>query len=145
MAVSGLPAGRYGSPGSNRSRRRWYWALLAVFVVAGLVIAYVAYRNLGANPINPQVTKYHVVDDSTVTASFTVDRDHPERPADCIVFALSADGSEVARGEVYVPRSESTIQLSVKLRTVSRATTVEFYGCSYQVPGYLTKSMPPSG
>lgn len=145
MAVRELPAGRYGSPRGRWSRRRWYWALLAVFVVAGLVVAYVAYQNLGVTPINPQLTAYHVVDDSTVTATFTVDRDQPGRPADCIVYALSADGSEVARGEVYVPRSESTIQLSVKLRTARRATTVEFYGCSYQVPAYLTKSMPPSG
>ena len=145
MAVPGVPAGRYGKPRSAARRRWWYWALLGAFLVAGLVVAYVAYVNLGANPIDPEVSAYHVVDDGTVTASFTVDRNHPDRPADCIVYALSADGSEVARGEVYVPPSESTVKLSVELRTVKRATTVEFYGCSYQVPSYLTKSMPPSG
>ncbi|HVV18831.1 MAG TPA: DUF4307 domain-containing protein [Pseudonocardiaceae bacterium] len=145
MAVRERPAGRYGAPRSTRSRRWWYWALLAVFVVAGTVVAYVAYQNLGANPIDPEVTSYHVVDDGTVTATFTVDRDHPDQAADCIIYALSADGSEVARGEVYVPPSETTIQLSDTLRTDKRATTVEFYGCSYQVPPYLTKSMPPSG
>jgi uncharacterized phage protein gp47/JayE len=114
-------------------------------VVAGLVVAYVAYQNLAASPITTQVTSYHVVDNGTVTATFTVDRDHPNQPADCIVFALAGDGSEAARGEVYVPPSETTVQLSTELRTDKRATTVEFYGCSYQVPGYLTKSMPPSG
>ncbi|HEX3588126.1 MAG TPA: DUF4307 domain-containing protein [Pseudonocardiaceae bacterium] len=145
MAVREVPAGRYGTPRGKASRRWWYWALLAAFVVAGLVVAYVAYQNLGATPIDPEVSAYHVVDDQTVTASFTVDRNHPDQPADCIVYALSADGSEVARGEVYVPPSESTIKLSVELRTAERATTVEFYGCSYQVPSYLTKSVPPSG
>ena len=145
MAVREVPAGRYGTPRGKASRRWWYWALLAAFVVAGLVVAYVAYQNLGATPIDPEVSAYHVVDDQTVTASFTVDRNHPDQPADCIVYALSADGSEVARGEVYVPPSESTIKLSVELRTSERATTVEFYGCSYQVPSYLTKSVPPSG
>jgi hypothetical protein len=145
MTVRDLPAGRYGAPKSKRSRRWWYWALLAVFVVAGLVVAYVAYQNLGAGPIDPEVTAYHVVDDGTVTATFTVDRNHPDQAADCIVYALSADGSEVARAEVYVPPSETTISMSTTLRTDKRATTVEFYGCSYQVPPYLTKSMPPSG
>jgi hypothetical protein len=145
MAVRQLPAGRYGTPRSKRSRRWWYWAILAAFLVAGLIVAYVAYENLGATPIDPEVSTYHVVDDSTVTSTFTVSRNHPDQPADCIVYALAADGSEVARGEIYVPPSGNTIQLSVTLRTVERATTVEFYGCSYQVPAYLTKSMPPSG
>jgi Domain of unknown function (DUF4307) len=145
VTVRERPAGRYGTQRKPRSRRWWYWSLLAVFVVAGVVVAYVAYENLGADPIDPEVTAYHVVSDDTVTATFTVDRNHPNQAADCIVYALSSDGSEVARGEVYVPPSGTTIQLSTTLRTDKRATTVEFYGCSYQVPGYLTKSMPPSG
>ncbi|HEY1570071.1 MAG TPA: DUF4307 domain-containing protein [Pseudonocardiaceae bacterium] len=145
MAVRDLPVGRYGTPKSKRTRRWWYWTLLAGFVVAGLIVAYVAYQNLGATPIDPEVTAYHVVNDSEVTASFTVGRDHPDQAADCIVYALSADGSEVARAEVYVPPNGTGNKSSVALRTVERATTVEFYGCSYQVPAYLTKSMPPSG
>lgn len=145
MAVRDLPAGRYGTPKSKATRRWWYWGLLTLFVIAGLIVAYVAYQNLGATPLDPEVTTYHVVDDRTVTATFTVARNHPKQAADCIIYALAGDGSEVARSEVYVPPSETTIQLSVTLRTYERATTVEFYGCSYQVPSYLTKSMPPSG
>jgi hypothetical protein len=145
VAVRDLPAGRYGVPKSKRTRRWWYWTLLAAFLVAGLIVAYVAYQNLGATPIDPEVTAYHVVNDSEVTATFSVGRNHPDQAADCIVYALSADGSEVARGEVYVPPNGTADKLSVELRTVERATTVEFYGCSYQVPAYLTKSMPPSG
>jgi hypothetical protein len=145
MAVRELPAGRYGVPKSKRSRRWWYWAILAVFLVAGVIVAYVAYENLGSTPIDPEVSAYHVVDDGSVTATFTVARNHPEQAADCIVYALSADGSEVARSELFVPPSESVVQMSTALQTVKRATTVEFYGCSYQVPAYLSKSMPPSG
>jgi Domain of unknown function (DUF4307) len=145
VAVRQVPTGRYGRP-TDGKRRRWrYWTILAAFIVAGLVIAYVAYQNLGGGPITPTVTTYHVVDDHTVTAGMTVDRDDPHKPADCILYALSADGDEAGRIEVYVPPSETTIQLSAQLRTDKRATTVEFYGCSYQVPSYLTKSMPPSG
>jgi hypothetical protein len=145
MTVRELPVGRYGTPRRARSRRWWYWTLLAAFVAAGLVVAYVAYQNLGADPIDPEVTAYHVIDDGHVTASFTVQRDHPNQAADCIVYALSADGDESARAEIYVPPSGTTIALSTELRTDKRATTVEFYGCSYQVPSYLTKSVPPSG
>jgi hypothetical protein len=145
VAVRELPVGRYGAPPKARSRRWKYWALLAVFVVAGIVVAIVAYENLGATPIDPEVSAYHVIDDGSVSATFTVDRNHPDQAADCIIYALSGDGDEAARAEVYIPPSESTIQLSTTLRTDKRATTVEFYGCSYQVPSYLTKSMPPSG
>jgi hypothetical protein len=145
MAVRERPAGRYGSP-KPPGRRRWvYWSLLAAFMVAGLVVAYVGYRNLGQTPIDPEVASYQVQSDQSVGLTFTVDRDHPNQAADCIVYALAADGSEVGRREVYVPPSGTTIQLSTRLRTDKRATTVEFYGCSYQVPSYLTKSMPPSG
>lgn len=145
MAVRERPAGRYGSPKPRSRRKAWYWGLLAAFVVAGVIVAYLGYQNLGATPIDPEVTSYQVVSDQVVKLGFTVDRNHPDQAADCIVYALAADGSEVARREVYVPPSETTIQLSTELRTDKRATTVEFYGCSYQVPTYLTKSMPPSG
>ena len=145
MSTVELPPGRYGRPSRQKSRRWTYWTLLAAFVVAGVVVATVAYENLGASPINPQVTSFKVLDEHTVSATYTVDRDHANQAADCIVYAQSADGSEVARRELYVPPSESTVSASTELRTVKRATTVDFYGCSYQVPGYLAKSMPPSG
>jgi hypothetical protein len=145
MTVGTRPAGRYGAPPKAGLRRTRYWVLLGGFVAAGVVIAVVAYRNLGAEPITPALTSYHVTDDHRVTAVFTVDRNDPRRAADCIVFALSADGDEVGRMEAYVPPSGTTVQLTSELRTAKRATTVEFYGCSYQVPSYLTKSMPPSG
>ncbi|HEX4702829.1 MAG TPA: DUF4307 domain-containing protein [Pseudonocardiaceae bacterium] len=145
MTVSELPAGRYGKPKTRKSRRWWYWSLLLAFIAVGAVVAYVAYQNLGADPIDAEVTTYHVVDDGHVTATFTVQRNHPNQAADCIAYALSSDGDEVARAEIYVPPSETTIELSTGLRTDKRATTVQFYGCSYQVPSYLTKSMPPSG
>ena len=54
-----------------------------------------AYENLGASPINPQVTSFKVLDEHTVSATYTVDRDHANQAADCIVYAQSADGSEV--------------------------------------------------
>lgn len=138
------PAGRYSR--APRKRSRWtYWGLLAAFVIAGVVVAIVGYDNLGANPIDAQVDAYHVVDDQTVTATLNITRDHPNEAADCIVYAPAADGSEVGRIEVYISPSGSTTTVNATLRTVKRATTVEVYGCSYQVPGYLTRTIRPSG
>jgi Domain of unknown function (DUF4307) len=144
VAVVDRLADRYGTK-SRRKRPRWvYWSLLGAFVVAGLVVAWVGYQNLGATPIDAEVATYHVVDDHTVALTFTVTKDHPERAADCIVDTPAADGSEAGRREVYVPPGENGI-LSTTVQTNKRATTAEFFGCSYQVPGYLAKSMPPSG
>lgn len=140
-----LPPGRYGRSGP-RGRSRWkYWAALSVFLVAGVVVAVVGYRNLGSDPIDAEVTSFQVLDDHTVTITFTVDRDHPNQAADCIMRSRSKDGAEAGRGEVYVPPSTTTIQLTTRLRTVRTPTTGEVYGCSYQVPAYLTKSVRPSG
>ncbi|HWE91152.1 MAG TPA: DUF4307 domain-containing protein [Pseudonocardiaceae bacterium] len=138
------PVGRYRR--APRKRSRWtYWGLLAAFVIAGVVVAIVGYDNLGATPIDAEVSAYNVVDDHTITVALTVDRDHPDQAADCVLYAPAADGSEVGRIELYVPPSESTAVLNATLRTVKRATTVEVYGCSYQVPAYLTKTIRPSG
>jgi hypothetical protein len=145
MAAPGAPADRYG-PVMKRSRRRWvYWSLLGAFIIAGGVVAYVGYENLGATPIDAEVSTYHVVNDHEIDVTFTVTRDHPDQAADCILDAPAADGSEVGRREVYVPAGGNVGTLSTELQTDERATTAEFYGCSYQVPGYLAKSMPPSG
>ena len=145
MAAPGVPADRYGTV-MKRSRRRWvYWSLLGAFILAGGVVAYVGYQNLGATPIDAEVSSYHIVSDHEVDVTFTVTRDHPDQAADCILDAPAADGSEVGRREVFVPAGENVGTLSTELRTDKRATTAEFYGCSYQVPAYLAKSMPPSG
>ncbi|HEX3790200.1 MAG TPA: DUF4307 domain-containing protein [Pseudonocardiaceae bacterium] len=144
-AVADRPIGRYEKPRRTGRRRWWYWTILAAFVVAGVIVAYVGYENLGATPIDPEVSTYNVIDDHTIAFSFTVTRNHPDQAADCIAYALSADGDEAGREEIYVPPSGTSIQLNSRFQTDKRATTVEFYGCSYQVPAYLTKSMPPSG
>lgn len=145
MAAPGAPADRYG-PVVKRSRRRWvYWSLLSVFILAGGVVAYVGYENLGATPIDAEVSTYHVVNDHEIDVTYTVTRDHPDQAADCIIDAPAADGSEAGRRELYIPAGENVGTLSTELQTDERATTAEFYGCSYQVPTYLAKSMPPSG
>ena len=135
-----LPVGRYGSR-TQRRRPRWvYWALLAAFIVAGLVVAAVAYVNLGDGPITTEPATYRIVDDRTVEFGFTVTRDDPGKPADCIVRTRAKDGDEAGVREVYVPAGGAQRRVDTVVHTSKRATIVEVYGCSYQVPAYLGPS-----
>jgi hypothetical protein len=134
------PAGRYGSRDTRRGPRWVYWALLGVFVAAGLVVAYVAYVNLGDGPITTEPASYQIVDDGTVKFGFTVTRDDPSKAADCIVRTRAADGDEAGRREVLVPAGGGQRTVDTVVHTSKRAVSVEVYGCSYQVPPYLTAS-----
>jgi hypothetical protein len=131
------PVGRYGSREKRRGPRWVYWALLSVFVVAGLVVAYVAYVNLGDGPISTEAASYTVVDDHSIKFSFTVTRDDPAKAADCIVRARSADGDEAGAREVLVPAGGAQRAVDTVVHTSKRAVIAEVYGCSYQVPSYL--------
>jgi len=135
-----LPVGRYGSREKRRGPRWVYWALLSVFVAAGLVVAYVAYVNLGDGPITTEPARYKIVDDKTVEFSFTVTRDDPSKDADCIVRTKSADGDEAGVREVYVPAGGDQRTVDTVVHTSKQAVSVEVYGCSYQVPPYLKSS-----
>jgi hypothetical protein len=118
--------------------------LLGVVILVGIVVAVVAYRNLGPQPITGTQTAL-VFNDHSVKITFVVTRDHPERPADCIVRALSQNGAEVGRKEVYVPAAGGSIQLNTVLHTSNQPVTGDVYGCSYRVPPYLSTPVPPSG
>jgi hypothetical protein len=119
--------------------------LLAVVLIVALGVAVVAYRNLGSQPIDGQQTAFQVLDDHSVRIDFQVRRDHPDQPADCVVRARSQDGDEAGRKEVLVPSGAIVVNLSTVLRTSKRPVTGEVYGCSYQVPSYLTKEARPRG
>lgn len=140
MTQRELPAGRYGSREKSRRPRWVYWSLLSVFVAAGLVVAYVAYVNLGDGPISTESASYTVVDDGAVKFGFTVTRDDPSKAADCIVRARAGDGDEAGVREVYVPAGGAQRTVDTVVHTSKRAVIVEVYGCSYQVPPYLRES-----
>lgn len=141
-------ADRYGRAGGTRARprKRWvYWSLLAAFILAGVGVTVGYYHNFGPDPITVEDAGFSVVDDHSVRITFTVTRDHPERAADCVVRARDGDGTETGRREVYVPPTDGPATMRTVLRTTERATTGESYGCSYQVPRYLSSSTPPTG
>ncbi len=147
MVTIERPAGRYGAP--PRPARRWtrlVWIALAL--VVGIVIAVIAYRNLGSAPIEGKQLATTEITDGSMKLTFSVARDQPERPAVCIVRARSADGDEVGRKEVFIPSAASSvgpIERITVLRTAKRALVGEVFGCSYQVPAYLSAEPTPTG
>jgi len=121
-----------------------YAALLAVVVVACTALAVVSFTNLGNPPIEGRQVAFDVLDDSSVRISFEVARDQPERPGVCIVRSRSRDGDETGRREVLVPPGqERTVVVTTVLRTSKRPVTGEVFGCSYQVPAYLSSQLRP--
>ncbi|WP_245886125.1 DUF4307 domain-containing protein [Umezawaea tangerina] len=133
-----LPEGRYGKRAKGPLPRWLRWSLPVVGVLVGVVIALVAYRNLGNQPIEAKQSGFEVLGDSTVEVTFEVVRDDPARAAVCIIRARSDDGDEAGRREVLVPPGRTTVIEKTTLRTSKPPVTGEVFGCSYQVPAYLS-------
>ncbi|MEU7475611.1 DUF4307 domain-containing protein [Lentzea sp. NPDC042327] len=138
MAQRALPEGRYGKSSRAAMPRLARWALLAVAVVVGAVVAFVGYRNLGTKPIEAEQTAFQILDSERVQVTFQVSRDQPERPAVCIIRARSKDGDEAGRREVLIPPGNSTVVETTVVRGSKPPVTGEVFGCSYQVPAYLS-------
>lgn len=138
MAQRTLPEGRYGSR-ATRSLPKWLrWSLPVAGVLVGGVVALVAYQNLGTMPIEAKQTAFDILDSGSVEVTFEVVRDDPSRPAVCVIRARSDDGDESGRREVYIPPGKTSVLEKTVLRTSKPPTTGEVFGCSYQVPEYLS-------
>lgn len=116
---------------------------LVVLVFLGAAV--VAYRNLGSQPIEGKQAAFRVLDDHAVRITTEVRRDQPDRPSECVVRARSESGEEVGRKELLIPPADATTHRDTVLRTTSRATIGEVYGCSYRVPAYLFHDLRPTG
>ncbi|NUT94574.1 MAG: DUF4307 domain-containing protein [Saccharothrix sp.] len=102
------------------------------------MVAWVGYRNLGTKPVEAKQTAFRVLDAGSVEITFEVVRETPEKAVVCIVRARSDDGDEAGRREVLVPPGATRVYPKAVLRTSKEATTGEVFGCSYQVPPYLS-------
>jgi hypothetical protein len=110
--------------------------------VAAVVVYYVGF---GSTPIDGQQTSFTIRDDHSLSMTIEVQRDDPHRAADCVVRARSQSGAEVGRKEVLVPPANGTVREETVLRTTTRAVIGEVYGCTYDVPTYLSHPMGPTG
>jgi hypothetical protein len=154
-----LPEDRYGP----RHRRHSRWAAplwLALALLTGLAVALIGYHNLGPSPVESQTltftllpdrpggTAHHdagtpagaapATDSYSVSLRFQVTREDPTRAAVCVVRARSLDGEETGRKEVYVPPGAGPVQLTTIIHTSRPPVTADVYGCSLQVPPYLS-------
>jgi hypothetical protein len=143
-AGSTLLEHRYGKR-PKRASRRTYWIAGAVVLVLGGVVAWVGYTNFGTAPIETQATSWANLPDNQMKLTFDVTRDTPERAVVCIVRARILDGSEGGRKEVYVPPGNGTVTMTTIITSSGEPVTADVFGCSYQVPTYLSKHMPPTG
>ncbi|GLZ43433.1 DUF4307 domain-containing protein [Actinokineospora sp. NBRC 105648] len=146
MTVAGraLPEGRYGAPKARLSRRTGV-VLVVCGLVAGGVVAYLGYTNLGTAPIEAERTAFSDVPGNRMRMNFTVTRQTPDRAAVCIVRVRGVDGLEGGRKEVYVPPGTSPVSLTTVVSSTTEPVTADVFGCSYQVPAYLSSMPPPTG
>lgn len=131
-----LLAERYGKRGKHRQRWMRYGIPLAGLLV-GALIAFVAYTNLGTEPLSTTVKQFAPSGEHSMRVTFTLTRDQPDRAADCVVTASLADATELGRKEVYIPPGSETRKVTAHIRTAKRAAKSEVYGCSYNIPKYL--------
>ncbi len=139
-----LLADRYGAK-PKRAGRRTYWVVGAIALVVSGAVAWIGYQNLGTAAIETQVTSFSNLPDDRMRMTFDVTRDTPERPAVCIVRVRVLDGSEGGRKEVYIPPGAGTMAMTTVVTSSGEPVTADVFGCSYQVPAYLSTHMPPSG
>lgn len=130
---------RYGKPTKPRS---WWVRLVlpVIAVAAGVTVAIIAYRNF-SQPVSTEVKSFAVRGDHSVRLTFTVTRDQPDKPVDCVVTASTRDATELSRKEVYIPAGGSARTVTTVLRTGQRAANGDVYGCSYNIPRYLAPTV----
>ncbi|GJF13912.1 membrane protein [Mycolicibacterium cyprinidarum] len=133
------PTARYGRQRLTPRKRRWIAiGLTALVLVAGIVIAAVAFVRFGAGNVKGELGAYRIVDDETVEVTASITRDDPSQPAVCIVRARSYDGSETGRRELLVPPSTAkTVQVRALVKTSRPSVVGDIYGCGSDVPAYL--------
>jgi hypothetical protein len=133
------PAARYGSRQLPRRNRRWILlAVAAAVLIAGVIVAVVAFQRFGGGEVKGELTAYQLIDDETVQVTIGVERPDPSQPVVCIVRARSKDGSETGRREILVPPStERVVQVTTEVKSTRKPVMGDIYGCGTDVPSYL--------
>lgn len=117
---------------------------IAVALVAATAAAYVAYLNVGSTPITAQRIGFEERPGNSMEITIDVSRDEPERPAVCIVRVRDMSGAETGRKELYVPPGGAGMRLRTVIKSGTRPVTADVFGCSYSVPGYLSRPQRPT-
>ncbi|WP_246257983.1 DUF4307 domain-containing protein [Amycolatopsis anabasis] len=133
-----LPEGRYGSTRRGAPPKWRIWVFGAIAVLVGATIAYVGYRNLGAAPIEAQRIGFEEKPGNAMSITIDVTRDDPGRAGVCIVRVRDLSGAESGRKEIFVPPGGTSTTLTTVIKSIDRPVTADIFGCSYDVPSYLS-------
>jgi hypothetical protein len=146
MTASGgtLLEDRYGTR-PRKTSRRTYVILGACALLLGGVVAWVGYANLGTAPIETQQDSFENLPGNQMRFTFEITRDTPDRPAVCIVRSRVRSGEEGGRREVLIPPGPPAMRVTTIIKSGAEPVTADVFGCSYQVPAYLSTDLPPSG
>lgn len=123
----------------SRRTRRWItFALVGLVVVAGVILAVVAFQRLGTGEVKGELSAYELIDNQTVSVTIGVTRPDPSTPVVCIVRARSLDGSETGRREILVgPSDQRVVQVTAEVKSSRPPVMGDVYGCGTDVPSYL--------
>lgn len=135
------PRATYPVAQSASSRRLWFITLSVLVVVVGVVLAVIGYQKFADPDVSGQVTGYEILNPSTVAVQFTVNRSDPSSPVACVVRARSKDGSETGRREVLIRPGQAQEGHRVDVQTSKPPAIGEVFGCTTDVPTYLTESV----
>ena len=122
------PTGRYGADPEATERRTKRWYLLCVGVSL-LVVGAVAVAYGMRSSVSGEVETFQVVSPSKVLIHLQVTKS-ANSAASCTVRSRDANGNEVGRITVSIPKAPSTYDTIVDLKTSALGTTGELVSCS---------------
>ncbi|MFW0796174.1 DUF4307 domain-containing protein [Gordonia sp. CPCC 205515] len=134
------PRASYPAEQSAGSRRRWFVGLSVLVVVVGVALAWLGYTKFATPDVAGEATAYEILNPSTVSVQLTVTRKDPSEPAVCVVRGRSKDGDETGRREILIPGGTQTqIGMRTEVTTSKPPVIGEVFGCTMNVPPYLTQ------
>ncbi|WP_298175541.1 DUF4307 domain-containing protein [Saccharomonospora sp.] len=139
---------RYGSARKRQAGPRFRlrgnraWLVGIVAVVALTLGGYIVYQQFFATPIDGQRVAFTELPGNAMEVTVDVIRNDPSRPAVCVVRVRDISGAESGRREIYVPPDVG--RLDTVVQSIERPVTADVYGCSYDVPEYLSTPERPT-
>ncbi|MEV6648084.1 DUF4307 domain-containing protein [Amycolatopsis sp. NPDC051371] len=133
-----LPEGRYGATRPKAPRRWRRWLFLAVALLVSGVIAWVAYINLGSAPIDAERVAFSAKPGNAMEITINVTRDDNNRAGVCVVRTRDKTGAESGRKELLIPAGAKYSRMSTTIKSIGEPVTADVYGCSYDIPDYLS-------
>jgi hypothetical protein len=133
-----LPEGRYGATRAKAPKRWRRWLFLAIALLVSGVIAWVAYVNLGSAPIDAERVAFSGKPGNAMEITINVTRDDTNRAGVCVVRTRDKTGAESGRKELLIPAGAKYSRMTTTIKSIGEPVTADVYGCSYDIPRYLS-------